>query len=77
METLKSRRAQSNIFQVLKDVDINLDFYTSKLFAIVERERKLHDINRLKELMFTNLTLQRILEAIFQPKERNKTIYAE
>lgn len=46
--------------------------YQAKLSARAEREKKIHDINRLKESMSIEPAIKTMLGAIFQTEERNK-----
>ena len=71
MKTLKLRRAQSNVLQLLKDHRCQPRLlYPTKLSVTVAGEREtFYDINRLQLLIFTKSVLQRILEAIPRTKE--------
>lgn len=67
METSKTRRAQSQELQVLKDYDCQ-----HRLSAIVQGRKLFYDTNNLNKFMPNKPTLKRIMEAILWPEKGNK-----
>jgi hypothetical protein len=77
METLKARRAWSEVFQVLNENNFNLRIlYPAKLsFKIDEAIKVFHDKQKPKQYMTTKPPLQKILQGIcIQKMKANKTM---
>ena len=73
MKTLKLRRAQSNVLQLLKDHRCQPRLlYPAKLSITIKGENKIfQDKSKFKHYLFTDPALQKILEGKLQPKEDN------
>ena len=71
MKTLKTRRALSNAFQVLKDYyGQPRIIYPAKLPAIIERKiKKIPQLKQPKKFKFSKLNLKEIMEAVFWAKK--------
>jgi hypothetical protein len=77
IETLKTRRAWSEVFQALKENNFNPRIlYPAKLSFKLERTIKVfHDNQKLKQYMTTRPPLQQILQEFCKQKiKANKTI---
>jgi hypothetical protein len=74
METLKARRAWSEIFQALNENIFNPRLlYTGKLsFKIHEAIKVFHDKQKLKQYMTTKPSLQKILQGILHTESESK-----
>jgi hypothetical protein len=68
METLKARRAWSEVFWVLKENNFNLRilYPTKQSFKIDGAIKIFHNKQKLKQYMTTNPPLQKILQGILQ-----------
>jgi hypothetical protein len=74
METLKARRARSEIFQALNENNFNPRIlYLAKLsFKIDGTIKVFHDKQNLKQYMATKAPLQRILQGILHTENESK-----
>jgi hypothetical protein len=74
METLKARRAWSEVFQTLKENNFNHGIlYPAKLsFKIDGAIKTFHDKQKLKSYMTTKLPLQMILQGILHTENESK-----
>jgi hypothetical protein len=70
IETLKSRRAWSEVFQALNESNFNPRIlYPAKLSFKIDRTIKVfHDKQKLKQYMTTKLPLQKVLQGILHTK---------
>jgi hypothetical protein len=72
-ETLKARRAWSEVFQALNENNFNPRiFYPAKLFKIDGAIKVLHGKQKLKQYMTTKQPLQKILEGILHTENESK-----
>jgi hypothetical protein len=73
-ETLKARRAWSEVFQALNENNCNPQIlYPAKLsFKIDGAIKVFHDKQKLKQYMTTKPTLQKILEGILHAENESK-----
>jgi superfamily I DNA and RNA helicase len=74
METLKTRRALSEVFQALNENNFNLRiYYPAKLPFKRDRAIKVfHDKQKLKQYMTTKPPLQKILQGILHTENESK-----
>jgi hypothetical protein len=72
-ETLKARRAQSEVFQALNENNFSPRIlYSAKLSFIIDRAIKIfHNKQKLKQYMTTKPTLQKILQGILHTMKAN------
>jgi hypothetical protein len=73
-ETLKARRARSEVFQTLNENNFNPRiFYPGKPSFKIYREIKIfHDKQKLKQYMSTKPPLQKILQGILHTENERK-----
>jgi membrane-associated HD superfamily phosphohydrolase len=74
METLKGRRAWSEVFQALNENNFNPRiFYTAKLSFKIDKAKKVfHDKQKLKQYMTTKPPLQKVLQGILHTESESK-----
>jgi hypothetical protein len=74
METLKARRAWSEVFQALNENNINPRIlYPAKLLFNTDGAIKVfHDRQKLKQYMTTKPPLQKILQGILHTESKSK-----
>jgi hypothetical protein len=74
METLKARRAWTELFQALNENNFSLRIhYPTKLSFKVDGAIKIfHNKQNLKQYMTTNPLLQKILQEILHTKDESK-----
>jgi hypothetical protein len=74
METLKARRAWSEVFQALNENNFNLRIlYSAKLpFKIDGAIKVFHDKQKLKHYMTIKPPLQKILQGILHTEDESK-----
>jgi hypothetical protein len=74
METLKARRARSEVFQTLNENNFNPRIlYPAKLsFKIDGSIKFFHDKQKLKQYMITKPPLQKILQGILLTEDESK-----
>jgi hypothetical protein len=74
VETLKARRAWSEVFQALNENNFNPRIlYTAKLLFKIDRVIKVfHNKQKLKQYMTTNPPLQKILQGILHTENESK-----
>jgi hypothetical protein len=76
-ETLKARRAWSEVFQALNENKFSPGiFYTAKLSFKIDGAIKIfHDKQKLKQNMTTKPPLQKILQGILHTEDESKQYY--
>jgi hypothetical protein len=74
METLKARRAWSEVFQALNENNFNPRIpHPTKLSFKIDGARKIfHDKQKLKQCMTTMTPLQKILQRILHTEDESK-----
>jgi hypothetical protein len=74
METLKARRAESEVFQALNETNFNPRIlYAAKLsFKIDGTIKVFHDKHKLKQYMTTKPPLRKILQGILHTENESK-----
>jgi hypothetical protein len=77
VETLKARRAWSEVFQALNEHNFSLRIlYPAKLLFKSDRKIKIfHNKQKLKQYMTINPPLQKILQGILHAKDESKQNY--
>jgi hypothetical protein len=77
METLKARRAWSDVFRALNENDFNcrILYPTELSFKIVGAIKVFHDKQKLKQYMTTKPPLQKILQGILYTESEVKATY--
>jgi hypothetical protein len=73
-ETLKARRAWSQVFQALNENNVSPSIlYPAKLSFKINRAIKIsHDKQKLKQCMITKSPLQKILQGILHTEDESK-----
>jgi hypothetical protein len=75
METLKARRARTDVLQVLKEHRCQSRLlHPAKISVTIDGENKtFHDKTKFKQYLYTNTALQKVVEGKIQPKEVKDT----
>jgi hypothetical protein len=73
METIKARRAWSEVFRALNENNFNPKIlYPAKLSFKIDRAKVFHDKQKLKQCMTTKPPLQKIIQGILHTENKSK-----